>query len=77
MSGVMYRKSRPNSNLGVKGQGHRGQKLKAAESSPLTMLEACAVGDTQQHDTIAWPPGMTGYAGGKISACCVVCLSAR
>jgi len=61
----------------VKGQGHyRTKKRKTAESSPLTMQsKACVVGGTQQaasDDTIAWPPGVTRYAGGKISACCLV-----
>jgi len=34
----------------------------------------CAVSHTQQaatDDTIEWPPGVTGNAGGKISACCL------
>ena len=34
-----------------------------------------ALGRTQQaatDDTIAWPPGVTVYAGGQISACCPV-----
>jgi len=55
-------KSRPSSNVKVKGHGHQGQKKrKTAESSPLTMhSKACAVGGTQQtttDDTIAWPLG--------------------
>jgi len=62
----------------VKDQGHKGQRQKTAESSQLTMhRRACAVARpyTQQaatDDTIAWPPRVTGYAGGKISACCLV-----
>jgi len=52
------------------------QKRNTAESSPLTMHStACAVDRTQQaatDDTIAWPFGVTGYTGGKISACCLV-----
>ena len=43
---------------------------------PLTMhSRACAVGRTQQaatEDTTACRPGVTGYAGGKIRACCLV-----
>jgi len=27
---------------------------------------------TATGDTFAWAPGVTGYAGGKISACCLV-----
>jgi len=67
---------RPSSNVKVKGQGHQGQKKrKTDESSPLTThSKSCAVGRMQQDDTIA-PPGVSDYAGGKISACClVVCL---
>ena len=46
--------------------------------SPGTKMKNCwviPVGRTQQtaaDDTIAWQPGVTGYAGGKISACCLV-----
>jgi len=63
----------------------RDKKGKTGESSPLTVhSKACAVGRTQQaatDDTIAWSPrgdwvtavhAKGGYAGGKISACCLV-----
>ena len=54
----------------------RNKKMKNCRVIPLTMYsKACAVGDTHQaatYNTIAWPPGVTGYAGGKISACCLV-----
>ena len=53
------------------------KKRKTAESSPMTMhSKACAVGRAQQaatNDTIACPPGVTGYVSEKISACCLVC----
>ena len=81
-------KSRPNSTVKVNGQKSRSpgtKKGKTAESSPLTVhSKACAVGRTQQaatDDTIAWSPrgdwvtavhAKGGYAGGKISACCLV-----
>ena len=78
-------KSRPSSNVKVKGEGHQGQETKTAESSPLTVhTKACAVGRMQQaatDDTIAWltmGDGVTavhadgGYADGKISAYCLV-----
>jgi len=63
------------------------KKGKTAESSPLTMhSKACAaaISRTQEaatDDTIAWSPRGDwvmavhvdgGYAGGKISACCLV-----
>jgi len=39
-------------------------------------MRVCAIDRTQQaattDDTIAWPPGVTGYASGKINACCLV-----
>jgi len=63
----------------------RDKKGETADSSPLTVhSKACAVGRTQQaatDDTIAWSPrgdwvtavhAKGGYAGGKISACCLV-----
>jgi len=74
-------KSRPISNVKVKlkGQGHQGhKKRKNADSSPLTMhTRAYVVGRTQlsaTDDTITLRgrPGVTGYADGKISACCLV-----
>jgi len=37
--------------------------------------KACAIGGRQQaatDDAIEWPLGVTGYAGGKISACCLI-----
>ena len=58
-------------------QGQRSRspgtkKRKTDESSPLTThSKSCAVGRMQQDDTIA-PPGVSDYAGGKISACCLV-----
>ena len=69
----------------------RDRKGKTVESFPLTLhSKECAVGrGTQQtatDDTIAWSPrgdGLTavhadgGYAGGKISACCLVVLFRR
>ena len=65
-------KSHPSSKVKVKCQGHQGQKT--AKSSPL------AVHSSLQHastgDTIACRPGMTGYADGKISACCLVGVNA-
>ena len=79
-------KMSPEFESGVKGQRSRSPrtKNKTAESSPLRMHNnACAVGRTQQaatDDTTAWLPGGDGvtavdddgYAGGKISACCLV-----
>ena len=45
------------------------EKRKTAESFSLTMHNhVCVVGRTQQEatdDTIAWHPGVTGYAGGE------------
>ena len=71
-------KSRPSSKVKIKGRRSRSpgtKKRKTAELSPLTLpSKACAVGGTQQaatDDTIACRPGVTGYAGGKISACCL------
>jgi len=76
---VQCRKIPSEFEFGVEGQRSRSpgtKKRKTAESSPLTVhSKACAVGGTQQaatDDTLAWPPGVTGYAGGKISACCLV-----
>jgi len=55
------------------------KKRKNAESSELTMHSTAYVAGRKQQsatdDIIAWPPGVTGYAGGKISACCLVCIS--
>jgi len=56
----------------------RDKKRKNAKI-PLTThsSRACAIGRTQQSatdNTIAWPPGVMGYAGGKISAFCLVTL---
>jgi len=64
-------KSRPSSKVKVTRDKKYNEKL-LSRSSPLTLhSEACAVGGTQQastDDTIAWPLGVTGYAGGKINA---------
>ena len=57
----------------------RDKKRKTAESSPSTMhSRACAVaiGRTQHaarsnRRCHCVPPGVTGYAGGKIRACCL------
>jgi len=70
-------KSHPSSM--VKGQRSRspGTKKQTAESSPLTMHgRACAVPRAYHQQTIPLRgrPGVTGYAGGKISACCQVLL---
>jgi len=77
-------KYRPSLNVKVKGQRSRSpgtkKNKKTAELSPLTMhCKACDVGRTQQaatDDTVgtmtsqqAWRH--SGYAGGKISACCL------
>ena len=74
------------------GQGQRSRspgtkKTKTAESSPLTMhSRACAVArpytarnalHAATDDTIACRPGLTGYTGGKISACALVFPSIR
>ena len=80
---VMYvvQRSRPSSKVKVSGQRSRSpgtKKRKTAKLFPLTMhCRACAVAiDCTQHaatdDTIACHPGVTGYAGGKICACCLV-----
>jgi len=59
----------------VKVTGTKKRK-KLLSIIPLTMhSKACTVGRTQQaatDDAIAWPPGVTRYAGGKISACSLV-----
>jgi len=77
----IVQKSHVSSKVKVKCQGHQGQKKrKTAESSPLIMhSRACAVdrpyaakGRTQQQTIpLCNCPGVTGYAGGKISACCL------
>jgi len=56
----------------VKSQGYQGQKSK---NCWVISQWQCTVGGTQQaatDDTIAWPLRVTGYAGGKISACRLV-----
>jgi len=60
---VHHKKSRPSSNVKVKGQGHQGQKTGKLLSHPVDNAQYGVrriVGRTQQaatDDTIAWPPG--------------------
>jgi len=80
-------KSRKSSTVKVSGQRSKvkvtgDKKRNTAESSPLTMhSRASAVARpyaarSTQHaatnDTNACRPGVTGYASGKISTCCLV-----
>ena len=65
----------------VKGQGHKGQKTKncwvisidnALRREPYTAWAVRCTKHAATDDTIACRPGVTGCAGGKISACCLV-----
>jgi len=76
----IVQKFRPSLKDKVKGQGHQEQERNTAESSPLTMhTRACAVArpyaasSNRRYHCVA-APGVTDYAGGKISACCLVLL---
>ena len=74
----IVQKSRPSSNVKVKGQGHRGQKNSAAFCSGVVLRGAVLV----RHFFGSGPRGRVNkqcscvvhhfYAGGKISACCLV-----
>ena len=76
----IVQKSRQSSKAKVKGQGRQGQKNeKKLLSHPQAVRRAH---QAATDDTISCRPGMTGYAGVKINACCLVsalsvCLSAR
>ena len=75
-------KSCPSSMVKVKGQRLRSpgtKKRKTAESSPLTMHNtACAVArqyaanSNRRYHCVPIGTGGDDYAGGKISACCLV-----
>jgi len=59
----IVQKSRLSSNMGVKGQGHHGQKRKSvAGFLGVVLWGAVLCGATRRR----------GYANGKISACCLV-----
>jgi len=69
----IVQKSRPSSKVKVT----RDKKRKTIESSPLTMhTRACTVArpyaarSNRRYHCV--PPGVMGYAGGKISACFIV-----
>jgi len=74
-------KSCPSSKVEVKGQGPQTKNKKTAESSLLTMYRrTCTIAmpysasrNTRHHCVAA--PGVTGYASGKISACCPVTIT--
>jgi len=77
----VVQKSRPSSNFGVRGQGHKGQKRKI-EAFFREQSSGPCVRCVFEKTSLAWRSEVgvfSGacvicqfYAGGKISACCLV-----
>ena len=73
----VVRKFRPSSKVKVKGQCHQGRKKKICRVIPIDnaygVRRSYPVRSKQQQTIpLRGHPRVTGYAGGKISACCLV-----